>query len=78
MQLRVVHPPSGATVGISHEHCESGSTSTSVGQEQIISDLRQILDHIDALGLGLAGIHVASAIDAIQKAGVEGQVPPQA
>lgn len=78
MQLRAVLPPSKATVGVSCDHCERGSTSTSVAQEQIISDLRQILDQVDALGLGLAGIHVASAIDAIQKAGVEGIAPPQA
>ena len=78
MQLRAVLPPSGATVDISHDQCERGGTSTSVVQEQIINDLRQILDRVDALGLGLAGIHVASAIDAIQKAVMEGQAPPQA
>jgi hypothetical protein len=78
MQHRAGLPPSGAIVGSSHGDCERGNTSTNVAQDQIINDLRQILDRVDALHLGLAGIHLSAAIDAIQKAGVERQAPPQA
>lgn len=78
MQLRAGRPSSGARIGISHGACEHCNTSTNVVQDQIINDLRQILDRVDALHLDLAGIHLSSAIDAIQKASVEGQAPPHA
>ncbi len=41
-----------------------------VEQDRLVSDLKQLLKRVDALGLGMAGIHLSTAIDAIRTASV--------
>lgn len=53
----------------------SEGTLTKAAQDRIVTDLRQILDRLDSLELWVAGAHLSSAIDSIQKEGVVRQAP---
>jgi hypothetical protein len=50
-------------------------TLTKAVQDRIVTDLRHILDRLDGLELWVAGAHVSSAIDSIQKQSAVGQAP---
>ena len=59
-----------AAVPIPEDECAFEGALTKPVRDQIVSDLSGILDLLDGLGLWLAGAHLSSAIDAIQKVSV--------
>ena len=55
---------------MSEDEFLSDGTLTKAAQDRIVTDLRQILDRLDSLELWVAGAHLSSAIDLIEKEGV--------
>jgi hypothetical protein len=65
-----------AAVPMTGDECLFEGALTKAMRDRIVSDLRQILGRLDTLELWLAGAHLSSAIDYIQKEGVVDQAPP--
>lgn len=70
--------PKGAAVAILGDRSCFGETLTTDLQKQIVGELKQILNRLDVLELWLPGIHLSSAIDAVQKAVPADQALPEA
>jgi hypothetical protein len=78
VKLRAGSEPRGTPVVSHDEELLFEDVSAKVFQDRVISDLRRILDQLDRHQLWLAGIHLSSAIDAIQREPVVGRLPPEA
>lgn len=54
------------------------SESAKMDVDSLVGDLKELLARLDALDLGLAAIHLASALDTIEELDSPGQRTPQA